>query len=71
MALMFFSNHFIEDNSETFFENKRANRIYNIPVKYDFKSFDYLLLNIHLGPTYFRSYSYLTKKKEKNTLHLK
>lgn len=48
------SKHFIKSNSNPFFENKRSIKVYDIPVKYTFKSLSQLFVG-YLGPMYFNS----------------
>jgi hypothetical protein len=51
IAIMFNVKHLIKKYSNPFHENKRENRVYNIPVKCSKKSFDQSF--DYLGPTYF------------------
>jgi len=47
----FIFKRLIKKNSNTFYENKRENKVYNIPVKYSIKSFGQLFVD-YLRPTY-------------------
>jgi len=59
---MFVFKRIIKKNSNPFYENKRENRVYNLPVKYSKKSFSQSFVD-YLGPTYFNLMPYETKKK--------
>ena len=58
---MFIFKRLIKKKRNPFYENKRENRVYNIPVKYSEKSFGQTLINF-LGPTYFNLMPYEAKK---------
>lgn len=58
---MFIFKQLIKEKN-TFFEHKRENMVYNIPVKYAKKSFGQSFVD-YLRPTYFNLMPYEYKKK--------
>jgi len=61
IAIMFIFKRFIKGKSNTFFENKRKNMVYNISVNYAKKYFGQSFVH-YLGPTFFNLMSYEYKK---------
>jgi hypothetical protein len=62
LAFMFVFKRNIKDISNSFFKNKRTNRVYDIRVKYAFKSCGQSFVD-YLGPTYFNSMPFEFKQK--------
>lgn len=61
IAIMFIYKSFIKHKYYKLLESKRENIMYNIPVKYSYKSFGQSFVN-YLGPVYFNSMSCQYKK---------
>lgn len=59
---MYVIKHYTEGISKTFFENKRTNRVYNIPVKYALKYIGRQSFVDYFEPTYFNCLPLQLKK---------